>query len=59
MKNVMHACDISNQSRALTTSRKWSSMVMEEFWEQGDFEVIFATRFDSRENFTVQLTESS
>eukprot|EP00912_Choanoflagellata_sp_UC4_P000175 UC4_evm2s114 len=38
MKNVLHACDISNQSRVSKTSRKWSSMIMEEFWEQGELE---------------------
>ena len=35
---LLHASDISNPSRPWEMCRKWTSLVMKEFWEQGDQE---------------------
>jgi hypothetical protein len=38
MKAVLHACDVSNVAKPRDTSLKWTKVVNEEFWAQGDLE---------------------
>lgn len=38
MKGVLHACDVSNPAKPKETSLKWTSVVNQEFYEQGDLE---------------------
>lgn len=39
MRSVLHAADISNPAKIWTVSKKWSDMVVEEFFSQGDKEI--------------------
>ncbi|KAJ1426033.1 hypothetical protein B484DRAFT_330622 [Ochromonadaceae sp. CCMP2298] len=47
MKSILHTADISNPAKRWTVSRKWSDLVCEEFFLQGDRE--------KRENFPVSM----
>jgi hypothetical protein len=38
IKSILHVCDISNPSKPWETSKKWSDLVVEEFFAQGDLE---------------------
>lgn len=38
IKSVLHICDISNPSKPWLISKKWSDLVIEEFFAQGDIE---------------------
>lgn len=38
IKSVLHICDISNPSKPWEISKKWSDLVVEEFFNQGDIE---------------------
>jgi len=40
MKGVLHACDVSNPAKPKVTSLKWTSVVNQEFYEQGDLETV-------------------
>ena len=35
---VLHASDVSTPTRKFATNLKWSKLLFEEFWEQGDTE---------------------
>jgi hypothetical protein len=34
----MHAADVSNPARQWDQCKKWTDLVLEEFWNQGDLE---------------------
>jgi hypothetical protein len=36
MKSILHTADISNPAKRWAVSRKWSDLVVEEFFLQGD-----------------------
>jgi len=38
LKSILHVADISNPAKPWITSRKWSDLVLEEFFQQGDKE---------------------
>lgn len=38
LRSILHASDISNPAKAWQTSKKWSDLVVEEFFAQGDLE---------------------
>jgi hypothetical protein len=38
MKSILHVCDISNPAKPWEISKKWSGLVIEEFFAQGDLE---------------------
>lgn len=38
MKAVLHACDVSNVAKPKETALKWTKVVNQEFWAQGDLE---------------------
>lgn len=38
LRSILHAADISNPAKAWETSKKWSDLVVQEFFAQGDLE---------------------
>ncbi|XP_071954007.1 3',5'-cyclic-AMP phosphodiesterase 4C-like isoform X2 [Antedon mediterranea] len=38
LKNVIHCADLGNPAKVLSTYRKWTDQIMEEFFTQGDLE---------------------
>ena len=38
MNFILHLADISHSSKSFEISKKWTSFIMEEFWNQGDLE---------------------
>lgn len=38
IKSILHVCDISNPSKPWEISKRWSDLVLEEFFAQGDLE---------------------
>lgn len=38
LRSILHAADISNPSKAWDIAKKWSDLVIEEFYNQGDLE---------------------
>ena len=38
LRSILHAADISNPAKIWSTSKKWSDLVVEEFFAQGDLE---------------------
>ena len=38
LRSLLHAADISNPAKIWSTSKKWSDLVVEEFFAQGDLE---------------------
>ena len=39
LRSILHAADISNPSKNWKTSKKWSDLVVQEFFAQGDLEI--------------------
>lgn len=39
IKAILHVCDISNPAKPWNTSKRWSDLVLQEFFEQGDREI--------------------
>lgn len=38
LQNIIHCADLSNPTKPLKLYRRWVSLIMEEFWLQGDKE---------------------
>lgn len=38
LKAIIHACDVGNPTKQVDMACKWTSVISEEFWAQGEFE---------------------